>query len=85
MLDTDSYQGEGFNWSEALRDNTKKRSPSFSSSSNPFASRVQGRSVSSGATMEPPKEMPKPVVVPARMQKPDHLGERMLRGDFMMD
>jgi hypothetical protein len=84
-LDTDLCIGEGFNWSEALRDNTKKRSPSFSSSGNPFASRVQGRSVSSGAIMEPPQEMPKPVVMPAKMQKPDHLGERMLRGDFMMD
>ena len=82
---TNPSTGEGFNWSEALRDNTKKRSPSFSSSANPFASRVQGRSVSSGAITEPPKEMPKPVVVPLRSQKPDHLGERMLRGDFMMD
>lgn len=80
---TNSCKGEGFNWSEALRDNTKKRSPSFSSSSNPFASRVPGRSVSSGTTVEPPQEMPKPVVVPAKTQKkPDHLGERMLRGDF---
>jgi hypothetical protein len=82
LSNTNLCKGEGFNWSEALRDNTKKRSPSFSSA-NPFASRVPGRSVSSGATMEPPKEMPKPVVVPAKSQKkPDHLGERMLRGDF---
>lgn len=84
-LDTDLWKGEGFNWSEALRDNTKKRSPSFSSTGNPFSSRVQGRSASSGTTMEPPQEMPKPVVMPAKPNKPDHLGERMLRGDFMMD
>ena len=85
VLDTNRCKGEGFNWSEALRDSTKKRSPSFSSSSNPFASRVQGRSASSNTTVEPPKEMPKPVAVPSKAQKLDHLGERMLRGDFMMD
>ena len=77
--------GEGFNWSEALRDRTK-RSPSFTSG-NPFANRP--RATSSGATdapPAPPQEMPKAVETPkSRMRKPDHLGERMLRGDFMMD
>ena len=78
-----SLSGEGFNWSENLRDRTK-RSPSFSASANPFASRT--RALSSTAP-EPPKEMPvaKPVSTPPKMKKPDHLGERMLRGDFMMD
>jgi hypothetical protein len=37
------------------------------------------------AAPEPPKEMPKLVSPPARLKKPDHMGERMLRGDFMMD
>jgi len=38
-------------------------------------------------TPEPPKEVPKPAPAPApsRFKKPDHLGERMLRGEFMMD
>jgi len=35
------------------------------------------------------KEMPKPAPVlppvPQKLNKPDHLGERMLRGEFMMD
>lgn len=40
------------------------------------------------AQVEPPQEMPKvapPVSPPTRLKKPDHLGERMLRGEFMMD
>ncbi|RMD44252.1 hypothetical protein DV735_g829, partial [Chaetothyriales sp. CBS 134920] len=76
--------GEGFNWSEALRDRTK-RTPSFSSG-NPFAagaSKPRSTSASFGA---PPKEMPKAAEgQPMRMKKPDQLGERMLRGEFMMD
>ena len=72
--------GEGFNWSESLRDRTK-RSPSFSGS-NAFAARTRAPS---NPAPEPPKEIPKPVPTPTKMKKPDHLGERMLRGDFMMD
>ncbi|KAI1622279.1 hypothetical protein EDD37DRAFT_467255 [Exophiala viscosa] len=78
--------GEGFNWSEALRDRSR-RSPSFSSG-NPFtqgANRPRGASITNP---EPLKEITKPVEsmsTPVRMKKPDHLGERMLRGDFMMD
>lgn len=75
--------GEGFNWSEALRDRTK-RQPSISASNNPFQNRPRAASTT---TVEPPKEMPKPQSIPvtARLGKPDQLGERMLRGDFMMD
>lgn len=84
--------GEGFTWSDAFRDKTK-RSPSFSSSANPFVSnpaRNRSTSVSaSSSAPEPPKEMPKPAPAPAptpqKFKKPDHLGERMLRGEFMMD
>jgi len=77
--------GEGFNWSEALRDRTK-RSPSFSSK-NPFSFGHTRSSSTTAVAPEPPKEMPKsPEPAPtSRMKKPDHLGERMLRGDFMMD
>ncbi|KIW17515.1 hypothetical protein PV08_04709 [Exophiala spinifera] len=76
---------EGFNWSEALRDRSR-RSPSFSSG-NPFAQGASRPRSGSISTPEPPKEIPKAVEppAPARMKKPDHLGERMLRGDFMMD
>jgi len=77
--------GEGFNWSDALRDKTK-RSPSFSSSANPFAANTaRNRSTSIAATTEPPMEIPKAAAIPRKMQKPDHLGERMLRGEFTMD
>jgi len=78
--------GEGFNWSEALRDRTK-RSPSISSSANPFTANTTRSRAASAAAPEPPKEMPKPVTAatPSKLKKPDHLGERMLRGDFMMD
>ncbi|KIW42726.1 hypothetical protein, variant 1 [Exophiala oligosperma] len=77
--------GEGFNWSEALRDRSR-RSPSFSSG-NPFAQGATRPRSASISNPEPPKEFPKAVEPPAptRMKKPDHLGERMLRGDFMMD
>lgn len=80
---TDHLIGEGFNWSEALRDRTR-RQPSVSASGNPFQARQRATSIS---TMEPPKEMPKAHSPPvtARLGKPDPLGERMLRGDFMMD
>jgi hypothetical protein len=75
--------GEGFNWSEALRDRTR-RQPSISATNNPFQTRPRAASVT---TTEPPKEMPKAHSPPvtARLGKPDQLGERMLRGDFMMD
>ena len=80
---TDHFIGEGFNWSEALRDRTR-RQPSVSAGGNPFQHRPRAASIN---TVEPPKEMPKPHSPPvtARLGKPDQLGERMLRGDFMMD
>lgn len=75
--------GEGFNWSEAIRDRSK-RSPSFSSG-NPFSQSTTRPRATSITNPEPPKEIAKPVEPAPRMKKPDHLGERMLRGDFMMD
>ena len=77
---TNCLSGEGFNWSESLRDRTK-RSPSFSAGS-PMTARPRAPSI---PVAEPPKEIPKPAPTPVKMKKPDHLGERMLRGDFMMD
>lgn len=81
---TDCCLGDGFNWSEALRDRTK-RQPSIPAGAKPFQPRPRAASVT---TMEPPKEMPKPHSPPVTARlggKPDQLGERMLRGDFMMD
>lgn len=77
--------GEGFNWSEALRDRSR-RSPSFSSG-NPFTQGGSRPRAVSNSNPEPPKEILKAVEPPApvRMKRPDHLGERMLRGEFMMD
>ncbi|KAJ9503824.1 hypothetical protein LTR99_002585 [Exophiala xenobiotica] len=76
---------EGFNWSEALRDRSR-RSPSFSSG-NPFTQGGSRPRAVSNSNPEPPKEILKAVEPPApvRMKRPDHLGERMLRGEFMMD
>ncbi|RMZ80769.1 hypothetical protein DV738_g2661, partial [Chaetothyriales sp. CBS 135597] len=76
--------GEGFNWPEALRDRTK-RTPSFSSG-NPFVGGINKPRSTSATFGSPPKEMPKATdVQPLRTKKPDQLGERMLRGEFMMD
>ncbi|KAG9789972.1 hypothetical protein KCU88_g1427, partial [Aureobasidium melanogenum] len=78
--------GEGFNWSEAIRERSR-RSPSFSSG-NPLALGQQRPRAASISNPEPPKEIVRPVEpppAPQRLKKPDHLGERMLRGDFMMD
>lgn len=80
--------GEGFSWSEAMIDRNKRSSIG----STPFAA-GHGRSKSFNApATEPPKEIPTvpPPAPPARplgakIKKPDHLGERMLRGEFMMD
>jgi hypothetical protein len=82
LFHTDPCLGEGFNWSEALRDRTKRQSSV--SGGKPFAVRPRATSI---ATEEPPKEMPRAHAPPvtARLGKPDQLGERMLRGDFMMD
>lgn len=72
--------GEGFNWSESMRDKAN-RPPSMSFGSSPSSAGNQHQRSNTVAVMEPPKEMP-----PApKQQKPDVLGERMLRGDFMMD
>ncbi|EHY52423.1 hypothetical protein HRR83_009243 [Exophiala dermatitidis] len=81
-----SVGGEGFNWSEAIRERSR-RSPSFSSG-NPLALGQQRPRAASISNPEPPKEIVRPVEpppAPQRLKKPDHLGERMLRGDFMMD
>lgn len=69
-----------------MLDSTRKPS---TTSSNPFATtHSRTRSVNMNSPVEPPKEMPKTPTVTSptpRLKKPDHLGERMLRGDFMMD
>ena len=76
--------GGGFNWSDALHEKTWL-SPSFSSANLFTSNPARNRSSTSITTPEPPKEMPKPAPAPQKFKIPDHLGERMLRGDFMMD
>lgn len=82
MKHTDIVSGEGFNWSDAMMDKNRKGSIS---GNNPFGhNRAKSFNV---PPSEPPKEMPKPLspTVSMKKKKPDHLGERMLRGDFLMD
>lgn len=75
--------GEGYNWSESLR-NRAERAPSFGTGSFSSAANApngqnrpnRARAVST-ASMEPPvKEMPK-------VNKPDYFQEKILKGDFM--
>lgn len=82
--------GEGFNWSEALRNRAERdRAPSFSGGHSPPL--PQGQHVGAGnhhhqrsasiASMEQPaKEIPKR---PKQDKKPDFFQEKILRGDFM--
>ncbi|KAF7716785.1 Uncharacterized protein PECH_006792 [Penicillium ucsense] len=74
--------GEGFNWTEALRYRAE-RAPSIggSSVSPPQVSRqASHQRAASIATMEQPvREMPKQ----AKQNKPDFFQEKILRGDFM--
>ncbi|CEN60113.1 hypothetical protein ASPCAL02554 [Aspergillus calidoustus] len=78
--------GEGFNWSEALRTRAE-RGPISPGSAQSLQGQGQGqgqghhRRAASIASMEPPvKEMPKQ---PKQDNKPDFFQEKILRGDFM--
>lgn len=82
---TNTLPGEGFNWSDAMRDKNKRASVA---SGNPFSTgHNRSRSFNTTTAPEPPREIIQPVAPPPafKTKKPDHLGERMLRGDFMMD
>lgn len=82
--------GEGFNWSEALRNRAERdRAPSLGGGHSPPL--PQGQHVGAGnhhhqrsasiASMEQPaKEIPKR---PKQDKKPDFFQEKILRGDFM--
>ncbi|KAL9619798.1 MAG: hypothetical protein Q9160_005634 [Pyrenula sp. 1 TL-2023] len=71
----------GFNWSESMRDKAG-RPPATNFGSSPTSGNNAHQRSSTVAVMEPPKQMPPASTL---QQKPDVLGERMLRGDFMMD
>ena len=76
-----SALGEGFNWSEQIK-NRAERSASINSQAptapaNGPPNHQKAASVS--AAEEPIKEMPK------SPRKPDHFQERILKGDFYMD
>ncbi|KAK5187986.1 hypothetical protein LTR16_009015 [Cryomyces antarcticus] len=69
--------GEGFNWSENLRNRAERSSIAGVSTGPSPPSHQRAKSV---AVMEPPvREMPKVANVP------DHFQERILKGDFYMD
>jgi hypothetical protein len=74
--------GEGFNWSEALRSRAE-RAPSIGgpvSPQNPAARQNGHQRAASIASMEQPvRELPKQ----PKQNKPDFFQEKILRGDFM--
>ncbi|KAK5090576.1 hypothetical protein LTR05_000750 [Lithohypha guttulata] len=77
--------GEGFNWSDAM-----KNKRASISAGNPFSpAHNRSKSFNVPQPPPPPKEVglssPPPAPSVLRSKKPDHLGERMLRGEFMMD
>lgn len=73
--------GEGFNWSEQIR-NRAERSASINSQASPglpTGPPTHQKAASVSATEQPIKEMPK------SPKQPDHFQERILKGDFYMD
>ena len=75
------FIGDGFNWSEQIR-NRAERSASVTQRPSPpttITPQEHHKAASVAAPEQPIKEMPK---VP---RKPDHFQERILKGDFYMD
>lgn len=80
--------GEGFNWSDNFRTRAERGSivgtsaaaPVGVSASNAGGGHARAKSV---ATMEPPPAAAMPP--PKESRKPDHMQERILKGDFYMD
>ncbi|CDM32467.1 hypothetical protein DTO013E5_8926 [Penicillium roqueforti] len=71
--------GEGFNWSEALRSRAG-RAPSFGGPVSPHRSNGNHQRAASIASMEQPsREIPRQ----PKQNKPDFFQEKILRGDFM--
>jgi hypothetical protein len=72
--------GEGFNWSEALRSRAE-RAPSVGGPVSPSASRqsTHQRATSIASMETPGREMPRQ----PKQNKPDFFQEKILRGDFM--
>ncbi|KKY17389.1 hypothetical protein UCRPC4_g05633 [Phaeomoniella chlamydospora] len=77
--------GDGFKWGDNLREKSGRpgpnASPTAGRSGSPPAPQQHQRAAGI-AHVEPPKQMS---AQPVHYAKPDVLGERMLRGDFMMD
>ena len=73
--------GEGFNWSEQIK-NRAERSASINSQAAPAPAMGPSnhqKAASASAAEQPIKEMPK------SPKRPDHFQERILKGDFYMD
>ncbi|KAF4552363.1 Hypothetical protein D9617_10g073440 [Elsinoe fawcettii] len=68
----------GYNWADSFRSRAERSSSIVSTGGSPTFNHTRSKSV---ATMQPP-----PVQAQApRPMAPDHVGERMLKGDFYMD
>jgi len=80
LRDVQSGNGEGFNWSEQIK-NRAERSASITGqpAAPSTGSMSHQKSASIAAAEQPIKEMPK------TPRKPDHFQERILKGDFYMD
>ncbi|KAG8623689.1 hypothetical protein KVT40_008665 [Elsinoe batatas] len=68
----------GYNWADSFRSRAERSSSIASTSGSPNFNHNRSKSI---ATMQPPPvqpQAPKPMV-------PDHVGERILKGDFYMD
>ncbi|PNS17793.1 hypothetical protein CAC42_3188 [Sphaceloma murrayae] len=68
----------GYNWADSFRSRAERSSSIVSSGTPPNINHTRAKSI---ATMQPPpvqSESPKPMV-------PDHMQERILKGDFYMD
>lgn len=72
--------GEGFNWSEALRSRAE-RAPSLGGPASPQSARQSHhqRAASIASMEQPIREIPKQ----PKQKKPDFFQEKILRGDFM--
>jgi len=71
--------GEGFNWSDALRSRAE-RAPSLGGPVSPHRSNGSHQRAASIASMEQPgREIPRQ----PKQNKPDFFQEKILRGDFM--
>lgn len=80
LRDVHAGNGEGFNWSEQIKNRAERSASITGQAAVPSTGSVgHQKSASIAAAEQPIKEMPK------TPRKPDHFQERILKGDFYMD